>query len=393
MSRNILSYKFLQEFQCIGSKCVDNCCFGWTVLIDKDTIKKYENSEHKDYLFENIIYDKEKDKYKMKLKDGYPGDCNFLNDDGLCDMYTNCGEDYFCDTCQIYPRIIRNMNQTLEVGLTLSCPHVCDSMLFNKDSIEFMFLDLDEEENPQSDFEEISGVIRNSTIQILTKKEFPLWARVSIASMLSKKIDDIYNKDTILDNDIILAIQDEIDFYLKEENQYLIIEQITENISFDVNIRSDINHELNKINYGCFKNMKTKNNELEKIVKTYFKNSENITIEDLENKLKTFKESYYKDNENVFENYLVIFYFNTFLSHRNYNYFENLSYSILHLSLLQIFITLCIDEDTVINNRFISNCAYSINRCISHNGSMQTRIYELTKNKVIGTPFFIAQTI
>lgn len=393
MSKNVLTYKFLEQFSCIGSKCVDNCCFGWGVEIDSASIEKYENSPHKDYLFSNIVHDEKNNSYKMKMKEDYPCDCSFLNESGLCDMYSNCGEDYFCYTCKSYPRLVKYLGQNMELGLSLSCPHVADSMLFNHQSIEFTMFEIDDETNLQSDYEEISCAIRNATIQILTNKSVPFWARVTISSMLAKKMDTLYNRETILTEELVLEIQNEIDFYLKQENQLQIALQMSENISFDITIRSYINYQLAEIINLCTSAIKSKNEDMSIILENYRSNFKNITPESLEEIVQNFKSIYYDENQHVFENYLVMIYFNTFLKDSEYNYLENFTFSIFHLALFQTYISLCINDDTPVNDRLISNCAYSINRCMSHNRNVDNNIKEIIKKSDIGTPFFIVQTI
>ena len=34
---NVLSIDYYKEFECIGSKCEDNCCKDWKITIDKKT--------------------------------------------------------------------------------------------------------------------------------------------------------------------------------------------------------------------------------------------------------------------------------------------------------------------------------------------------------------------
>lgn len=393
MSKNVLTYKFLEQFTCIGSKCADNCCFGWGVDIDSASIEKYKNSPHKDYLFSNIVHDEEKNSYKMKMKEEYPRDCSFLNEGGLCDMYSNCGEDYFCFTCRSYPRLVKNLGQNMEIGLTLSCPHVAESMLFRHESIDFTVFSIEDAPNPQSDYEEISSIIRNATIQILTNKSIPFWARVTISSMLAKKMDALYNRETILTEELVAQIQNEIDFYIKQENQLLIAFEMSENISFDITIRSYINYQLSQIINHCTYDLKYKNEDIKIILENFRSDIENSTPESVEEKMQNFKSAYYDENQHVFENYLVMFYFNTFLKDSDYNYFENFTFCIFHLALFQTYVSLSINDDTPINDRLVLNCAYSINRCMSHNKNVDESIKEIIKNSDIGTPFFIVQTI
>ena len=37
--------KYMKNFECIGKDCIDSCCVGWNIQIDKNTYKKY-NLKH-----------------------------------------------------------------------------------------------------------------------------------------------------------------------------------------------------------------------------------------------------------------------------------------------------------------------------------------------------------
>ena len=37
----------MTRFKCIGKNCIDSCCTGWNIDIDKETYKNYINSSEK----------------------------------------------------------------------------------------------------------------------------------------------------------------------------------------------------------------------------------------------------------------------------------------------------------------------------------------------------------
>jgi lysine-N-methylase len=51
MQNNRLEYllpSYFDKFICTGSDCMDNCCYGWNINIDKSTYKKYRKIKNKD---------------------------------------------------------------------------------------------------------------------------------------------------------------------------------------------------------------------------------------------------------------------------------------------------------------------------------------------------------
>lgn len=94
---------YYKEFKCIGSACEDTCCAGWDVVIDSETYECYQKMDGTfgDRLRSKMVVD----------KDGYniffvlDGDrCPFLNNNNLCDIHKEKGEQYLSYTCKQYPR-------------------------------------------------------------------------------------------------------------------------------------------------------------------------------------------------------------------------------------------------------------------------------------------------
>ena len=40
-NKNFFVPEYIQDFRCIGKDCIDSCCVGWNINIDKETYKKY----------------------------------------------------------------------------------------------------------------------------------------------------------------------------------------------------------------------------------------------------------------------------------------------------------------------------------------------------------------
>lgn len=127
---------YLPKFKCIGKDCIDSCCVGWNVEIDKKTYKKYKNSSNrtissisKQYLFKkendsNIAY--------AKIENKIDNTCPFLTNNKLCKAYNLLGKDSLSIGCSTYPRIIKNFKQIGFISGELSCPEIARLCLGDK---------------------------------------------------------------------------------------------------------------------------------------------------------------------------------------------------------------------------------------------------------------------
>ncbi|WP_415341562.1 flagellin lysine-N-methylase [Clostridium perfringens] len=139
---------YFNEFKCIASECEDTCCAGWEIVIDYETHKRYENVEGE---FGEIL------RSKIVKSDGEnifllnKGNCSFLNEKKMCEIYINLGEDHLCYTCQQFPRYTEEFLDLKEVGLSLSCPEAARIILRKAENTTF---NLSEEDNCENEMQE-----------------------------------------------------------------------------------------------------------------------------------------------------------------------------------------------------------------------------------------------
>lgn len=128
---------FYDDFRCISSSCTDNCCIGWEIDVDDEALEKYENitGEFGERLKNNL----------QKASDGSTcfklcqGErCAFLNDNNLCDIIINCGEEALCDICREHPRFYEWFPGVTECGLGLCCEEVCRFLVEAQQSFQLV---------------------------------------------------------------------------------------------------------------------------------------------------------------------------------------------------------------------------------------------------------------
>ena len=90
---------YYKEFSCIAGACPDTCCAGWQIVIDDQTLKKYQHFKGP---FRNRLHNDID--WKQHVFRQYNRRCAFLNEENLCDIYTETGPEMFCRTCRNYPR-------------------------------------------------------------------------------------------------------------------------------------------------------------------------------------------------------------------------------------------------------------------------------------------------
>ncbi len=143
-SVKIIKPSCITGFKCTGGDCEDSCCIGWDIDIDKLTFRKYFRTkdmemkqEFKRYVYKNEECDCEEVNYGgMHITETKW--CPFLNDDKLCRIYSNLGEDYLSNVCHSFPRVYNVLDGVYELSLSLSCPEAVKKMLASRDAIKFI---------------------------------------------------------------------------------------------------------------------------------------------------------------------------------------------------------------------------------------------------------------
>lgn len=133
---------YYKKFSCIADKCPDTCRGKWQIVIDDDSLEKYEdyNGEYRDELRRKVNWK------EGVFRHGRSGKCAFLRDDMLCDMYIHMGKNSLCTTCREYPRHTEEFENVREISLSLSCPEVARILMNITDKVTFVTEEDDEDE-------------------------------------------------------------------------------------------------------------------------------------------------------------------------------------------------------------------------------------------------------
>lgn len=125
---------YYKEFHCIADKCEETCCAGWQIMIDKKSLGKYlhAKSPYKRTLLCGIDF------LHSAFRQKKGNRCFFLNENNLCDLYSNLGESALCKTCKTYPRHIEEFEDMREITLSVSCPEAARILLTRTEPVTFL---------------------------------------------------------------------------------------------------------------------------------------------------------------------------------------------------------------------------------------------------------------
>lgn len=124
---------YYRRFLCSADRCSDTCCAGWKIMIDSASMQKYRAQT--DGLGKKLLYgvDWKKSCFKQKR-----GRCAFLNENNLCDIYTEAGPSMLCRTCREYPRHTEEYEGVRELSLSMSCEEAAKLILSLEEPVQFL---------------------------------------------------------------------------------------------------------------------------------------------------------------------------------------------------------------------------------------------------------------
>ena len=203
---------FYDAFRCIADKCPDTCCAGWQIVIDEESLERY--AEGKDCFQKRL-------KNSIDWHEGcfyqYGGRCAMLNDDNLCDLVIERGEDWLCNTCDRYPRHTEEFEGLRELSLSLSCPVAAELILQEEPLV--LVTETDDEEDPLADeFEDFDYLLftqleqaRTVLFQIVQNRDIPLQQRMDYIVQMAYELQLCVDEERIFDmEDVVQSYEERV---------------------------------------------------------------------------------------------------------------------------------------------------------------------------------------
>lgn len=133
--------EYYKKFVCSAGNCRHSCCVGWEIDIDGETAAKYlsMNTGYGRKIKESVEsfeYDGNgninvnangNSEYRFRLNENEK--CPHLDENGLCNIIINLGEEYLCDICRLHPRFFNDTAYGREAGVGMVCEEACRLIL------------------------------------------------------------------------------------------------------------------------------------------------------------------------------------------------------------------------------------------------------------------------
>ena len=126
---------YLPQFLCLAGKCPDTCCKDWQIILDPDTLARYQKLPGELGADIRAALITEDGQTRFRLINSH---CPLLDADGLCRIQRTLGLGGLCTTCRCHPRFIEEYGATREISLSLSCPSAAALILNREMPIAFL---------------------------------------------------------------------------------------------------------------------------------------------------------------------------------------------------------------------------------------------------------------
>jgi len=127
---------YAESFRCLAGDCPHSCCIGWEVVLDPDTVERYEAVEGPlgEKLRASMRQDDEGD-FCFPLRGGR---CPFLDGENLCEIHRALGQEATSITCREHPRFIEDYGPFREITFSASCPEANRLLLSSAAPLTFV---------------------------------------------------------------------------------------------------------------------------------------------------------------------------------------------------------------------------------------------------------------
>ena len=144
--------KYYKEFACVADRCTHSCCIGWEIYIDSLTIEKYRSLDST-YSREIMASIEGGDEPRFRMC--ADGRCPHLDENGLCRIITNEGEEYLSEICREHPRFYNESSRGVEVGIGMACEEAARIILSSDACYDFEVVGEIEGECESAEFDAI----------------------------------------------------------------------------------------------------------------------------------------------------------------------------------------------------------------------------------------------
>ncbi|WP_315070690.1 flagellin lysine-N-methylase [uncultured Clostridium sp.] len=388
----ILQPYYYDDFKCSANGCIDTCCQGWKIPIDKKTFLKYkklkgEFGKEINKRIKRCRNEINDETYGELIKDEESKMCSFLTDEKLCGIYVEYGPEYMCNICIDYPRIIEkyrfsNNESIIERNLASSCPDVVRQFLNNE---RFSFT-LKEEKINKSEIvttigdkgaEQFYNLLwqgRNFSIDIAQFREIPVWKRLVFIKITEEKLQSLIDtREFSKADDIIKSLRNEI----IDPNVIDSLDKVSNiNNIVKINLISSVIREraTKVVHAEKYREMVSNLNEL-------INGKSDDELQLMLNEKRNEFDNYFKEKEHVLENYIVYYLYRRYMSAiKNKNLSKEIANLMINYSVIRLFLLATWNKNNgKLTDEDIVDAIYSFSREIEHAGGLADALYNSMK--------------
>lgn len=192
MSKNIrIAPDYYDRFRCKGGACRNSCCMGWGISVD---MKEYfrliglDCSPRLHARLECAFHQPDTpspERYALISPD-WRGDCPMHDEDGLCMLHRECGEDVLPAVCRMYPRSVREENGVIKCVCSASCEAVTELLMDEEAPLSFRADQTRDEPSLRVESDRRLLELTRACLTLLQGRTRPLPARIgSIGALLA----------------------------------------------------------------------------------------------------------------------------------------------------------------------------------------------------------------
>lgn len=144
--------KFLTNFKCLIDKCLYHCCGGWIININDNDIQKYQ-AKAPELLYYVEEYEDSDGEKALRIKRDDNRICKMI-ENGMCRIHRDYGADLLPNICSYFPRLQKQMPESILETASISCHGVMKVALFqnNRDAFKIIEYNTDSKKDEISDF-------------------------------------------------------------------------------------------------------------------------------------------------------------------------------------------------------------------------------------------------
>lgn len=184
---------YYEQFHCLAGACPHSCCEKWEVVIDEESVCLYQQ-------IPGALGEKLRD--AMKEDEGgdicFPlngGRCPFLDEENLCEIHRQLGEQATSVTCQEHPRFTEDYGAFREVTLSASCPAANALLLGSEERLHFVDIETDETGDGGDPWLEGLLPLRDRMLELLSDRTMPLYQRLRQFLLLAVEVQQYLDED------------------------------------------------------------------------------------------------------------------------------------------------------------------------------------------------------